>query len=50
MCIRDSLDTSKSMDYKNESEISKFDYAKVLAASFIYLLLKQQDSVGLALY
>ncbi|MBK7107356.1 MAG: DUF58 domain-containing protein [Ignavibacteriae bacterium] len=44
------LDTSKSMDYKNESEISKFEYAKVLAASFIYLLLKQQDAVGLALY
>ncbi|MCB0744389.1 MAG: DUF58 domain-containing protein [Ignavibacteriae bacterium] len=44
------LDTSKSMDYKNEGEITKFEYSKVLAASFIYLLLKQQDAVGLALY
>ena len=44
------IDTSKSMDYKSEGEITKFEYAKVLGASFIYLLLKQQDAVGLALY
>jgi len=44
------LDTSKSMDYKHDGKITKFDYAKILAASLIYLLLKQQDAVGLALY
>ncbi len=44
------LDTSKSMDYKNKGELSKFEYSKILAASFAYLLLKQHDSVGLALY
>ncbi|MBK7979942.1 MAG: DUF58 domain-containing protein [Ignavibacteriae bacterium] len=44
------LDTSRSMSYKNEGSVSKFEYSKVLAASFIYLLLKQQDAVGLALY
>jgi uncharacterized protein (DUF58 family) len=44
------LDSSKSMDYKHDAEISKYDYAKILAASFSYLLLKQQDAVGLALY
>jgi uncharacterized protein (DUF58 family) len=44
------LDSSKSMDYKEVAEITKFDYAKILAASFAYLLLKQQDAVGLSLY
>lgn len=44
------LDTSKSMDYKLKGDVTKFEYAKVLAASCIYLLLNQQDAVGLALY
>lgn len=44
------IDSSKSMDYMNEGEITKFDYSKILAASFAYLLLKQQDAVGLAIY
>lgn len=44
------LDSSKSMDFKYSGDISKFEYAKILAASFSYLLLKQQDAVGLALY
>lgn len=44
------LDSSKSMDYKHDAEITKFEYAKILAASFVYLLLKQQDAVGLAIY
>ncbi len=44
------LDTSKSMDYKYDADITKFEYSKILAASLIYLLLKQQDAVGLALY
>ena len=44
------LDSSKSMNYKNLGEISKFEYSRILAASFTYLLLKQQDAVGLAIY
>ncbi len=44
------LDSSKSMDYKNLGDITKFEYSKILAASFAYLLLKQQDAVGLAIY
>ncbi len=44
------LDSSKSMDYKHDGDVTKYDYAKVLAASLVYLLLKQQDAVGLAIY
>lgn len=44
------LDSSKSMDYKHDGDLTKYDYAKVLAASLVYLLLKQQDAVGLAIY
>jgi uncharacterized protein (DUF58 family) len=44
------IDTSKSMDYKHSADISKFEYAKILGASLINLLLKQQDAVGIALY
>ena len=44
------IDTSKSMDYKHKAEITKFEYAKILGASLINLLLKQQDAVGIALY
>ena len=44
------LDSSKSMDYQHDGDITKYDYAKVLAASLVYLLLKQQDAVGLAIY
>ncbi|MEE9429457.1 MAG: DUF58 domain-containing protein [Melioribacteraceae bacterium] len=44
------IDTSKSMDYKHDAEITKFEYAKILGASLINLLLKQQDAVGIALY
>ena len=43
------LDQSRSMDY-GSSEISKFEYSKLLAASFAYILIKQQDAVGLALF
>lgn len=44
------IDTSKSMAYKHDAAITKFEYSKILAASLIYLLLRQQDAVGLALY
>ena len=44
------LDSSRSMNYKNKGSITKFEYSKILAASLINLLLKQQDAVGLAVY
>jgi len=43
------LDQSASMSYSS-SNISKLDYAKTLAASLAYLMLKQQDGVGLTLF
>ncbi len=42
------LDKSKSMDYGKE--ITKFHYARTLAASLAYLLLHQNDSVGLVIF
>ncbi len=40
------LDTSSSMNYASDGW-SKFDYGSTLAASLAYLMLKQQDAVGL---
>jgi uncharacterized protein (DUF58 family) len=42
------LDKSNSMKFGEK--ISKFDYARTLAASLSYLLLRQNDSVGLVLF
>ncbi len=44
------LDTSGSMAYKGAGSLSKIDYASTLAASLAYLMLKQQDSVGLVTF
>lgn len=43
------LDTSSSMNYASDGW-SKFDYGATLAASLAYLILKQQDAVGLTLF
>ena len=44
------IDVSESMSYRsNDSVWSKFDYAATLGASLAWLVLKQQDAVGLAL-
>jgi uncharacterized protein (DUF58 family) len=43
------LDTSSSMNYASDGW-SKFDYGATLTASLSYLILKQQDSVGLTLF
>jgi uncharacterized protein (DUF58 family) len=40
------MDSSSSMSYASDGW-SKFDYGSTLAASLAYLMLKQQDSVGL---
>ena len=42
------LDTSKSMSY-GRAELTKYDYAATLTVSLAALLLKQRDSVALAL-
>jgi uncharacterized protein (DUF58 family) len=43
------LDTSSSMGYGSDGW-SKFDYASTLTASLAYLMLRQQDSVGLVTF
>jgi len=43
------LDGSESMSYSSDT-VSKYDYGCYVAASLAYLLLRQQDAVGLALF
>jgi uncharacterized protein (DUF58 family) len=44
------LDTSRSMGYASEGNITKLEYASTLVAALSYLMVKQQDAAGLALY
>ncbi|MCX6153112.1 MAG: DUF58 domain-containing protein [Candidatus Kapabacteria bacterium] len=44
------LDSSASMNFKSGGYITKFEYASYLAAALAYLMIKQRDAVGLALY
>ncbi len=44
------VDASASMSYASKGNISKFEYASYLAGALSYLMMKQQDAVGLALY
>ncbi|MFH0981074.1 MAG: DUF58 domain-containing protein [Planctomycetota bacterium] len=45
------VDCSQSMSYRSErAPMSKHEYATSLAAALAYLALRQQDSVGLALF
>lgn len=41
------VDLSQSMAYTYRQELSKFDYAICLAAALCYLMIQQQDPVGL---
>ena len=43
------LDKSASMEYGSD-KINKFDYSKTLTAALIYLMIKQQDAVGLTMF
>lgn len=43
------LDTSESMTFKSDGP-SKLEYGGLLAASLIYLILRQRDAAGLALF
>src|SRR5438270_13617973 len=44
------LDTSESMGYASAGNLSKLKYAQIIAASLAYMVLQQQDSVGLATF
>jgi uncharacterized protein (DUF58 family) len=44
------LDSSSSMGFKKDGNVSKLEYAGYLAAGLIYLMMKQQDATGLAIY
>jgi uncharacterized protein (DUF58 family) len=44
------VDVSGSMGYGREGQVSKLDYAKLMAASLAYLRLRQHDPTGLLLY
>lgn len=44
------VDASKSMQFKHSGRVSKLDYATILAAALAYVMIDQQDSVGLAIY
>jgi len=44
------LDISKSMDYRYGSDLTKLEYAIYLAASLAYLMVSQQDAVGLVTF
>ncbi len=43
------VDLSRSMDYAS-GEVSKMEYARYLAASLAYLVIQQQDGIGLATF
>ena len=44
------IDASRSMDYASEGNIKKLEYASYLAASLSFMMIKQQDAVGLAVF
>jgi len=44
------VDASKSMSFKHSAKVTKLEYAITLAASLAYLMINQQDAVGLVVY
>ena len=45
------VDTSESMDYRSHlAAVNKLDYARYLAGALSYLIVQQQDAVGLATF
>jgi uncharacterized protein (DUF58 family) len=44
------LDTSESMAYASGDNVTKLQYAQFIVAALAYMILQQQDSVGLVLY
>ena len=44
------LDASRSMAYASEGNITKIEYASFLVAALSYMMVKQQDAVGLTVF
>jgi len=44
------VDTSRSMDFATGGRMTKMDYAICIAASLGYMMIHQQDAVGLAMF
>jgi uncharacterized protein (DUF58 family) len=44
------LDTSESMGYASGENVTKLQYAQFVAASLAYMILQQQDSVGMVVF
>jgi uncharacterized protein (DUF58 family) len=44
------LDTSRSMSFASPGALPKLEYAAYLAAALAYMMIKQQDAVGLTLF
>ncbi|RPI89474.1 MAG: DUF58 domain-containing protein, partial [Planctomycetaceae bacterium] len=44
------MDLSESMDYTFRQQLTKFDYSVCLAAALAYLMIHQQDPVGLVTF
>ena len=44
------VDVSKSMNFKRDGKITKLDYSITLAAAICYILINQQDAVGLTTF
>ena len=44
------VDTSESMAYASGDNVSKLQYAQFVASALAYMILKQQDSVGLVVF
>ncbi len=44
------LDTSESMQFGSEGAVSKLEYARTTAASLAYLIQRQSDAAGMALF
>lgn len=44
------LDCSESLDYKDEGQLTKMDFAAHLAAGLMYMLVNQSDAAGLMLF
>lgn len=44
------LDTSRSMEFSSSGGVTKLQYASYLAAALAYLMMRQQDAVGLLTY
>src|SRR4051812_46963725 len=44
------LDTSESMGYASAGNVTKLQYAQFVAAALAYMVLQQQDAVGLATF